>query len=116
MINRVVTHGFFPEVVYGAEKSIEDLSKIMQNYVSHGKNVLVTKLQVKKASILLKEYSTATYDAQSGIFVLNELKEILILCPENSATQAYRAGFCPAVTKLEPISAVFSLQVGEIPS
>lgn len=66
----------FPEVVYGAEKSIEDLSKIMQNYVSHGKNVLVTKLQVKKANILLKEYSRATYDAQSGIFILNALKEI----------------------------------------
>lgn len=66
----------FPEVVYGAEKSIDDLSKIMQNYVSHGKNALVTKLQVKKARLLLKEYPKATYDLQSGIFILKTLKKI----------------------------------------
>jgi len=66
----------FPEVVYGAEKSIDDLSNIMQNYVSHSKNVLVTKLQVKKARLLLKEYPKATYDLKSGIFILKALKKI----------------------------------------
>lgn len=66
----------FPEVVYGAEKSIGDLSKIIEDYASNGKNVLVTKLQKKKAGVLLKEYPKGTYDLQSGIFILNELNKI----------------------------------------
>lgn len=66
----------FPEVVYGAEKSIGDLSKIMGNFVSNGKNVLVTKLQKKKAGVLLKEYPKATYDSRSGIFILKALDKI----------------------------------------
>ena len=67
----------FPEVVYGAEKSIHDVSKILENFRSKGKNVLVTKLQKKKAAILRKEYPKANYDSSSGIFVLKPLKKII---------------------------------------
>lgn len=66
----------FPEVVYGAEKSMGDLSKIMEHFVSKGKNVLVTKLQKKKIRKLLKDYPKAQYDLQAGIFILKPLKKI----------------------------------------
>jgi hypothetical protein len=66
----------FPEVVYGTTKSIEDLSKILENYNALGKNVLVTKLQPEKASVLLLEYPNAFYDKLSSIFMAQPSNEI----------------------------------------
>lgn len=66
----------FPEVVYGTTKSIEDLSKILENYKALGKNVLVTKLQPEKASVLIQEYPNAFYDKLSSIFMAQPLNEI----------------------------------------
>jgi len=65
----------FPEVVYGARKSIEDLFKIVENFVTNGKNVLVTKLQQEKAMVLMEKYPKAIYDRPSGIFILKPFKE-----------------------------------------
>ena len=65
-----------PEVVYGSEKSLEDLHKILEHYVTNGKNVLVTKLQKKKAISLTRKYPKATFDQHSGVFILKSLKEI----------------------------------------
>lgn len=66
----------FPEVVYGAEKSIGDLTKILEHFVANKKNVLVTKLQNKKAKTLLKSYPEAECDLEAGIFILEPLKKI----------------------------------------
>lgn len=66
----------FPEVVYGTTKSIEDLSKILENYNALGKNVLVTKLQPEKASVLMQEYPNAFYDKLSSIFMAQPLNKI----------------------------------------
>ena len=66
----------FPEVIYGASKSVEDLLKILESYISKGKNALVTKLQHDKALVLTEKYSGAFYDKPSGIFTLQQLKEI----------------------------------------
>jgi pyridinium-3,5-biscarboxylic acid mononucleotide synthase len=66
----------FPEVVYGFTKSIEDLSKILENHKALGKNVLVTKLQPEKAAVLMQEYPNAFYDKLSSIFMVQPLKEI----------------------------------------
>ncbi|MCG2462218.1 nickel pincer cofactor biosynthesis protein LarB [Flavobacteriaceae bacterium F89] len=66
----------FPEVVYGAEKSVGDLTKIMEHFVAKNKNVLVTKLQKKKIRALLKEYPKAEVDLEAGILILNRLKKI----------------------------------------
>ena len=66
----------FPEVIYGASKSVEDLLKILESYISKGKNALVTKLQHDKALVLTEKYSGAFYDKPSGIFALQQLKEI----------------------------------------
>jgi len=66
----------FQEVVYGESKSIEDLSHILKNFISNGKNVLITKLQKDKADVFLKKYTDAMYDEPSGIFILKPLKEM----------------------------------------
>jgi len=66
----------FQEVVYGESKSIEDLSHILENFISKDKNVLITKLQKEKAAIFLKKYKDAMYDEPSGIFILKPLKEL----------------------------------------
>ncbi len=66
----------FPEVVYGASKSTGDVIGILDNFISNGKNVLVTKLQKKKAQKLLDKYPKAFYDKKSGIFILKPLDKI----------------------------------------
>jgi NCAIR mutase (PurE)-related protein len=63
----------FPEVVYGASKSKEDLLSILEQFALKDKNVLVTKLQHNKASVIIKKYPNAMYDAVSGIFMLNAI-------------------------------------------
>lgn len=65
----------FPEVVYGARKSIEDLLKIIKSFEAKGKNVLVTKLQDKKAISILEKFKKAFYDPASGILILKPIKE-----------------------------------------
>ena len=66
----------FPEVIYGASKSVEDLLKILESFIAKGKNALVTKLQHDKAIILKEKYSKAIFDKPSGVFTLQPLKEI----------------------------------------
>lgn len=66
----------FPEVVYGLNKSTEDLSKILESYKTRRENVLVTKLQPEKALVLIQEYPNAFYDKVSSIFIAQPLKEI----------------------------------------
>lgn len=66
----------FPEVIYGARKSVEDLLKILESYIAKEKNAFITKLQDDKALVLMEEYSQAFYDKPSGVFILSPLKEI----------------------------------------
>lgn len=66
----------FPEVVYGASKTIEDLLDILSNYIDNNKNVLITKLQNEKAVVLKKAHQDAIYDKPSGIFILNPIDEV----------------------------------------
>ena len=65
----------FPEVVYGERKSVDDILHILENFISNGKNVLVTKLPENKAKIILQIYQKAFYDLSSGIFILKPLTE-----------------------------------------
>ena len=66
----------FPEVIYGASKSITDLKSIISSYIDKGQNALITKLQPKKAEKLKTIYSTAYYDSASGIFMLNAIDNL----------------------------------------
>ncbi len=62
----------FPEIVFGTSKSTEDLILIINDYISRNKNILITKLQKKKAKRLLRHYPNSFYDTLSGIFMLKE--------------------------------------------
>jgi len=62
----------FPEIIFGTSKRIEDLILIINDYITRDKNVLVTKLQKKKAKKLLKYFPNSFYDTLSGIFILKK--------------------------------------------
>ncbi|MGJ8550135.1 nickel pincer cofactor biosynthesis protein LarB [Winogradskyella wichelsiae] len=64
----------FEEVIFGASKSVALLSDLLKDYVEKNKNVLVTKLQAKKAKVLLKTFKTAFYDEESEIFMLSHIE------------------------------------------
>lgn len=61
----------FPEIIYGASKSIEVLKEILAHYEKIGEPALVTKLQASKMEDLRKDYPKAFYDKLSGIFSVN---------------------------------------------
>ncbi len=60
----------FPEIVYGASKSIAALQAILQDYQGRGADALVTKLQPEKAKELVLQFPKALYDPESGILWL----------------------------------------------
>lgn len=62
----------FPEIIFGASKFTEDLILIINDYITRDKNVLITKLQKKKAKKLLKYFPNSFYDTLSGIFILKK--------------------------------------------
>lgn len=66
----------FDEVIFGASKSIALLTDILKEYSDNNENVLITKLQHEKASVLLQTYKTAFYDTESGIFTLKHMNAI----------------------------------------
>jgi NCAIR mutase (PurE)-related protein len=80
----------FDEVIYGASKSLSLLSELLKEYTKRNENVLVTKLQRKKANALLKKNKTAFYDVESGIFtltpvtILNKTKKVGIISAGSS--------------------------------
>lgn len=73
--NRINRLGF-PEVIYGASKSVTDLKSIISSYIDNGQNALITKLQPEKAEILKTIYSSSYYDSASGIFMLNAIDDL----------------------------------------
>jgi len=64
----------FDEVIFGASKSISLLVELLNEYSEKNQNVLITKLQAKKAHILIKSFNNAFYDEASEIFMLSEIK------------------------------------------
>lgn len=60
----------FPEIVYGASKSLAALQAILQDYHARGADALVTKLQPEKAKELMLLFPKALYDPESGILWL----------------------------------------------
>jgi NCAIR mutase (PurE)-related protein len=61
----------FPEVVYGAGKSLETLEEILRQHAAVEKNALITRLQPDKAASLLKTFDGSFYDKVSGAFLLH---------------------------------------------
>ena len=72
----------FPEIIYGASKSVEVLIDILDYYQESGERAFITKLQEDKAVQLLSHCPGAFYDPLSGVFSVQRktegLKEGLI--------------------------------------
>jgi NCAIR mutase (PurE)-related protein len=63
----------FDEVIYGAAKSISLMTELLNEYTKRGENVLVTKLQVEKATVLMGSFPNAFYDEASEVFMLSPI-------------------------------------------
>lgn len=61
----------FDEVIFGASKSVDLLTELLNAYVEKDQNVLITKLQLEKANILLESFKTGFYDEASQVFMLS---------------------------------------------
>lgn len=62
----------FQEIVFGASKSIDQLRKIINEFIENQKNVLCTKVQKKKAKVLSTEFPESFYDDISKIFLVGK--------------------------------------------
>jgi pyridinium-3,5-biscarboxylic acid mononucleotide synthase len=59
----------FQEIVFGASKSVEQISAIINDFKENNHHVLITKIQNKKAKKLQQEFSESFYDEISQIFM-----------------------------------------------
>lgn len=62
----------FPEVIFGASKTLPVLIEIIETYQDRQENALATKLQPEIGRQLAQRFPTCFYDETSGIFMLNE--------------------------------------------
>ncbi len=62
----------FQEIVFGASKSVDQLSKIINDFIKYQKSVLCTKVQKKKAEVLSTEFPGSFYDEISKIFLVGK--------------------------------------------
>lgn len=62
----------FQEIVFGASKSVDQLSKIINDFIENKKSVLCTKVQKKKAEVLSTEFPDSFYDEISKIFLVGK--------------------------------------------
>lgn len=62
----------FPEVVFGASKTIDQLQGIVKDFMSNHKNCLITRVQPEKADVLCKEFSPNHYDQSSQTLLIGE--------------------------------------------
>ena len=62
----------FQEIVFGASKSVEQISAIINDFRGKNHHVLITKVQNRKAKKLQQEFPQSFYDEVSQIFVAGE--------------------------------------------
>ncbi len=67
----------FPEIIYGASKSIEVIIDILDHYKELGDPAFITKLQPDKMEHLLEHYPQAFGDPLSGVFSVKRPTEDL---------------------------------------
>ncbi len=67
--HRTIRQGF-PEVIYGESKNVSQIVAIMEKMKEGGSNILVTRVEEKKASTITDYFPKAEYDAVSRTLVL----------------------------------------------
>ena len=88
--HRTIRQGF-PEVIYGESKHVPQIVAIMEKMKAAGSNILVTRLDEKKAAIIKDYFPKSKYDAAARILVLEDhpvditgLGTILVVCAGTS--------------------------------
>lgn len=71
----------FPEAIYGENKDIASLLKIITTIRDHDKSVLITRLQQGKSHVIAEKYDKVFYDEISGICIVGNLPEEKIKYP-----------------------------------
>ena len=61
----------FPEFIYGAGKSIEQLLEIIPALITNNQPVLATRIDHEKAVAILKQHPEAEYDAQARTIIIH---------------------------------------------
>ncbi len=66
----------FPEVIFGEGKSVEEIIVIMKRLKEMGQNILITRLDDKKAKIIKRVYKKSNYYPRSRIltYLVNPIK------------------------------------------
>ncbi len=62
----------FPEVVYCAGKTVDEVVTIFSRLAEHGENVLATRVSQEQAEAVLKCYSAATFHEQARAVTLRQ--------------------------------------------
>src|SRR5512133_230759 len=55
----------FPEVIFGANKSFEQIERIIVALLARGNNILATRLEEDKAQLLLKSFPAAIWHPEA---------------------------------------------------
>lgn len=68
----------FPEVIFGANKSVEQIGRIIAALLAKGNNILATRLEEEKAQQLLKSFPAAIWHAEARCLTI-EAKPVEIV-------------------------------------
>lgn len=68
----------FPEVIFGANKSVEQIGRIIAALLAKGNNILATRVEEEKALLLLKSFPTAIWHAEARCLTI-EAKPVEIV-------------------------------------
>jgi hypothetical protein len=93
----------FPEVIYGAGKTVEQIAGIMERMAAQGDVVLVTRLDPEKGQQLLSRFPQSSYDGQARMLILEETPlpetgrgKIVVACAGTSDIPVAREAFLTA--------------------
>lgn len=67
----------FPEVIFGASKSTEQLIDIIKDHQEHKRDTFITRLQEEKATKLAEVFPVYFYDKISGVFLVGKFPDSL---------------------------------------
>jgi NCAIR mutase (PurE)-related protein len=70
-----------PEVIYGKDKDIQQLKKIINKFLDIKENILVTRIGLEKYNILKKTFPTLKYHERAGILTFNNEPELRFETP-----------------------------------
>jgi len=66
----------FPEVIFGEGKDAEQVIKIMERMIAAEENILVTRIDEKKAQVVVRQFPQATYHPRARAITIQTGEEV----------------------------------------